>query len=438
MKNIVFPRDSDLLQRCGDAWMAGAEFRGRRRRHLNYTYGKQWCDPVSDPAGNIVEEGALIAASGKRPLTNNLIRQLVKTIVGRFREAARSEGLYATAAGSDDARNCLDELDARLLEEFVISGCAVQRVVAERRPGGTGVWIDNVDPDRFFVNAFRDPRGLDIDFLGMCHEMSPGEVINRFCRGSRSRAEALRYLYSTPEGSGGPMDSGVTPAAAPFYAAGTGKWRVIECWELRGTPVTDAYRRHSVDMAWHCTWLAPDGSVLAAYRSPFPHGSHPFAVKFYPLTAGEVHSFVEDVIDQQRTINRLVVLIDTMMAYSAKGALLYPLDQLPHGVTLADVARMWNRPDAVIPVVGMGRELPRQMVTNTADSGACRLLDMQLKLFEDVSGISDALLGRNVSGATGASLYDAQVANAAVTLSDLLATFRSFMAERSAKASRTV
>ena len=73
------------------------------------------------------------------------------------------------------------------------------------------------------------------------------------------------------------------------------------------------------------------------------------------------------------------------------------------------------------------------MITNSAESGAYRLLELQMKLFEDVSGISDALMGRNISAATGASLYDAQVRNAAIALTDLLDTFASFTTDRNAK-----
>jgi hypothetical protein len=57
-----------------------------------------------------------------------------------------------------------------------------------------------------------------------------------------------------------------------------------------------------------------------------------------------------------------------------------------------------------------------------------------MKLFEDISGVSDALLGRNVSSATGASLYESQVRNATVALTDLLESFISFTTERNSKA----
>ncbi len=433
-------RNPQLLARAFNAWLAASDMRRARRRHLRYTYGDQWCDLVDDHTGNIVTERSLLVKSGRSPQTNNLIRQLVKTIVGRYRNLADEGAFYDNTPGSVDSRNRMAELDSRLLEEFVISGCAVQRVCAERRPGGDGVWVDNVDPDAFFVNSYRDPRGFDIDFIGMLHDMSLPEVINRFAGGSRRRADALRSLYGSSIDENADMlqpDTPVgvaTPAGIDFYRPRSGRCRVIEVWQLVGRPVTDASGRLRMDMRWISTWLAPDGTVLLGEPSPWPHGSHPFVVKMYPLTDGQVHSFVEDVIDQQRTINRLVVLIDSMLASSAKGVLLYPVDQIPKGMKFDDVASMWANPNAVIPVAGQGREFPRQMVNNSADSGAYQLLNLQMKLFEDISGISDALLGRNVSASTGQALYDAQVRQAAVSLTDLLASFASFTDERRAKA----
>lgn len=434
-------RDHELLRRAYDAWLSAETLRERRRRHKRFTYGDQWSDMV-DAGGRRVVESRMIAESGRRPLTNNLIRQLVKTIVGRYRTIASEAALYDNSPGSVDSRNGMAELDARMLEEFVISGCAIQRVTSERRPRGSGVWVDNVSPESFFVNDFRDPRGFDIDFVGMIHDMTPSEIINRFGGGNSRRCDALRQLYAGRAGACAITDDGAlgspTPAGTDFFVARKDRCRAIEVWRLRGVEVTDAAGRCFADLRWHCTWLAPDATVLASFDSPYGHGSHPFAVKFYPLTDGEVHSFVEDVIDQQKTINRLVVLLDTMLASSAKGALLFPVEQLPKGVTIDDVARFWARPDALIPITGrQGIEMPRQVVTGTGDSGAFQLLTLQMKLFEDVSGISDALLGKNVPASTGANLYDAQVRNATVALADLLDTFAAFTAERSVKVEAT-
>ncbi len=433
-------RNLPLLRRAYDAWLAADDLRTRRLRQKRYTYGDQWSDIVDDLAGNRVVERNLLIEKGRRPLTNNLIRQLVKSIVGRYRNIAAEAAIYDNTPGSLDARNHMADIDCRMLEEFVISGCAIQRIVAERRPEGEGVWVDNVCPSAFFVNSFRDSRGFDIDFVGMLHDMSLPEVVNRFGRGAHSRADALQRLYASSDEIGifGSESLGSpTAVGVDFFRAASGRCRAIEVWQLEGRPTTVGGRLR-MEMVWRCTWLAPDGTVLDVCDSPYGHASHPFAVKFYPLTDGEVHSFVEDVIDQQRTINRLVVLIDSMMATAAKGALLFPVDQLPKGVTIADVSRMWASPDAVIPITGRGNSQPTQIITNTADSGAYQLLNLQMKLFEEASGVSDALMGRNVSPATGASLYDAQVRNASVSLTDLLETFTSFTTARTAKAQSVI
>ena len=75
------------------AWQQAATLRAHRTRLKNYTYGNQWADPVRDDTGNWTTEGQMIAASGRKPLTNNLIRRMVKTIVGRYRATAQELSL---------------------------------------------------------------------------------------------------------------------------------------------------------------------------------------------------------------------------------------------------------------------------------------------------------------------------------------------------------
>lgn len=84
---------------------------------------------------------------------------------------------------------------------------------------------------------------------------------------------------------------------------------------------------------WHCRWFSPMGDLLTEYESPFGHKEHPFVMKFYPLTDGEVHSLVEDVIDQQKYVNRLITLVDHILSASAKGVLLFPENAVPDGFT---------------------------------------------------------------------------------------------------------
>jgi len=50
--------------------------------------------------------------------------------------------------------------------------------------------------------------------------------------------------------------------------------------------------------------LSPFGDILDEGEIPYEHKSHPYVFKAYPFIDGEIHSFVSDVIDQQRYTNR--------------------------------------------------------------------------------------------------------------------------------------
>lgn len=461
----------DYLQLAHEAYMAASDLRKRRQRHKRYTYGAQWDDPVTGPTGEVTTEGELAAANGNRPLTNNMIRQMVKCVVGNFRNGMHDNNNGGTAVNREiSVRNALDELDSRMLEEFLISGCAIQRVVSEHRMGGCGVWVDNISPEEFFVNAFRDPRGLDIELVGMLHSMSRRELLMRFGKGSGTKAMNLNGIYDRIE-SGGHHELG-TDAENEFYTAPAGRCRVIEVWTLESRNIVKCHDRMNAGtftvspeqaaairrintergrsgqetiemlarttMRWHCRYYAPSGELLDEYDSPYMHGMHPFIVKMYPLIDGEVHSFVEDVVDQQKYINRLITLMDHVLGSSAKGVLLFPVDQKPDGISWKELGAMWANINSVIPYYrnGNGAE-PRQVVGGGEHSGANQLLDIELKLLQQISGVSGALQGQIGRADTSAALFEAQTRNASVALRDLLDTFHSFRELRNIKIAQT-
>lgn len=454
----MLPKNKSILATAYKLWRDASMLRSKRNRHKLYTYGKQWEDQVVDGNGNIMTEREFAIKSGKKPMTNNLIRQLVKCVVGRFRNSIDEYGIEEQLSQLY-AQNNLNELDSRLLEEFLISGCAIQRVSTENRQQGCGVWVDNINPSRFFVNDFKDPRGWDIELVGMLHDMSMAEVIMRFSHGDRDKALALRQLYSN--------DNHTNDSA--FFKSLNNRCRVIEVWTLecdesllchdtqRGElfKVDIAHQsilddenkqrtkngeklinsRWRIDTRWHCQYLSPDGSVLDSFDSPYRHGSHPFIVKYYPLIDGEVHSFVEDVIDQQRYINRLIVMIDHIMSTSAKGALLFPANQRHESTSWEQIAREWSKCDSVIPYnPSYGNPGPQQISTNNTNIGAFELLSLEMKLFEEVSGVGSALMGKNMSGITGSALYESQIKNATIALADIFETFNDFRKKRDHKA----
>lgn len=382
------------------------------------------------PAGERITEGEYASLNGRVPLTNNMINRVVKTIVGHFRTRCEEQEGPAT-----DDHNRLGELDARMLEEYLVSGCAIQRVVAEKRPAGEGVWVDNVNPADFFCSEIHDPRSIDAELIGMFHNWSLAETIGRFAAGSRAKAEQIKRLYGAGE-----------------------LCRVVEVWTLEATEqlrchdplnasmfVIDPQRestiaaanrkrqrrgqpkirtRFEVATGWRCRWLTPDGIELATSTA----ASHPFVVKFYPLIDGEIHPFVEGLIDQQKYINRLITLIDNMMSTSAKGVLLFPEDEISDLMTWDDVKNQWASYDGVIPYnPHPGSPGPRQVVTNPANCGAYELLNLEMKLFEQAGGAGDSLQGRLSAGVgNSAALFDAQTRASIAALADIFASFNDF------------
>lgn len=365
MKNTqenITAKTERILLAAYNAWSNGAELRRNRNRNKNFTYGKQWNDLTTDIDGNPITEGRKIRETGKKPLTNNMMRQMVKSVVGRFRNTIKDEQHNDTLS-SFIKFNQADELDSRALEEFLISGCCIQRVDFDIHCKNH-LRIDNVNINRFFVNTIQDPRAWDCEIVGQLHDLSLAELIIKVgARNNRNRASWIRDIYCN-ENTQNDIANFSTRLGAnnestfDFWYTHNNKFRAIEVWTIESTEILKCHDRKkakyftipftaksSVDKenntrrknnepeittqwditeVWRCRWFSPMGHLLTEYDSPFQHGTHPFVMKFYPLTDGEVHSFVEDVIDQQKYVNRLITLIDHIMGASAKGVLLFP------------------------------------------------------------------------------------------------------------------
>jgi hypothetical protein len=186
-----------------------------------------------------------------------------------------------------------------------------------------------------------------------------------------------------------------------------------------------------VDDYWYYYFLTPFGDILDEGETPYEHGSHPYVFLPYPFIDGEIHSFVADVIDQQRYTNRLITLYDWIMRSSAKGVLMIP-EQVLEGcqMSIDEIADEWTRFNGVIVYKAKtGVNPPQQVVANSTNIGINELLQIQLKFFEDISGVHGALQGKaGVSGTSG-TLYAQQAQNAATSLLDLLDSFSMFVVD---------
>ena len=159
----------------------------------------------------------------------------------------------------------------------------------------------------------------------------------------------------------------------------------------------------------------------------------------FPLTDGEIHAFVEDVIDQQKYVNRLITIIDHIMNASAKGVLLFPEASLPDGFSWRELRHLWANSNSIIPYTpDESGAVPQQIIARNTDIGAYQLLNTQMNLIEDISGVPGVLRGQAVSGQAGVKLYESQLENADTALADIYESFGSFRRQRNLKASSII
>ena len=437
-------QNSALLKRVQTAWNGMANLREKRTRNKNYAYGNQWCDKVLDDNGRPIREYDKLKNAGREPISNNLIRQLVKSIVGRFR--------YNLSENPDNEKNhnifsenMLDELDCRAMEEFLISGCCFQKLEKIKENQSYITRITNVNPNRIFLEYGEDARGWDCSMIGEIHDMDIADILLRLANGNRRRALSIRIV----------LDSERVNMESNFpIETEDNKFRILEvwtresreCYECLNTKTGEWYLsktavknkdtecKWTIEKVWRCHWMTQSGEVLCQYDSPFKHRSHPYSFKLYPLIDGEVHSLVEDVIDQQKHVNRLITMIDHIMGVSAKGVLFYPDNVLPDGYSWEKLRKAWSRPDSIIPYHPRFKEdKPQQIFSTPSNMGAYEMINLQMKLFEKISGVSGAMQGQSTDSKTGARLYESQVENANVSLCDIFDTFNAFRHQRNEK-----
>ena len=100
-------------------------------------------------------------------------------------------------------------------------------------------------------------------------------------------------------------------------------------------------------------------------------------------------------------------------------------------MTLSDTAQNWAAPDGVVIYRAIpGLPGPQQVVSSTADLGINGMVEQQLKLIEEISGVGGALKGSAPTSAKAASYYDSQRENSLTALADLFESFESFIARR--------
>ena len=418
-----------MITQAKEYWNRLSNFRKNRNRCRDYTFGRQWNDPI-EVDGIRMSEYEYILREGNVPLQNNLIRRIVRNVLGLFRERLPEimKQEYGEELDTMAAENSLDEIFCRTMEEFLISGMAVHRKSIGVRNGRSGIWTDSVSPGSFFFNTdSRDIRGWDLNMVGQVHRVSFDEWCRAFVKTPADFERAAR-LFGNGEKKHTIMEVWTRLPLGLYVAHDTQRGYIRkmreEEWKSCGKPKPGKW---ILEEKWRFYFLTEQGDVIMEGDSPYIHGGHPFVIKCYPFLDGEIHSFVGDLIDQQRYTNRLITLYDWVIRASAKGVLLLP-EGAVEPENLRDMANQWSRFNGVIVYKpDLTRPEPKQITGNNNNIGISELLEIQLKMMEDVSGVNGILQGNTSGGNVSGELYSRQTTNAMYSLSDLLESFRSFI-----------
>ena len=495
-KTLGNRRAFDVLAEAQMYWNNMYRFREDRERNKRYNYGDQWKDNIKVD-GKTMSEEEYIKSQGNVPLKNNLIRRLVNTVLGVYRQQAKEP--ICTARDRDEQKlgetmstilqcnmqlNRMQDVYARTMEEFLISGLIVHRKWFGWRNDKLDCWTDYVQPNNFFIDSnMRDFRGWDCSFIGEVHDISFETLCQKYAEGPED-CERFREIYNWSHDKRSyntymqQFGYSLSKNLDFFVCGDTSRCRVIEVWRKESKPRyrchdynngdvykidvedykamvedvnADRIRRGTamgmsmdeiplikakwfMDDYWYYYFLTPFGDILKEGETPYEHKSHPYVFKAYPFIDGEIHSFVNDVIDQQRYTNRLITLYDWIMRASAKGVLLFPEECMPKGMDINDIADEWSRFNGVIAIkTKNAAQLPQQIANNSTNIGITELLNLQLKFFEEISGVNGALQGKPGWSGMSASLYSQQTQNATTSLLDLLESFSQFVIDAAYK-----
>lgn len=492
----------DVLQKFSKYWSSLEVARRKMRRSVMYAYEDQWGDLVKDPETDLlITESNLIKKNGKVPLKNNMISPILKNIDGQFRnnatqsictvrdqKEAKIGEMMSIAVEYVHDLNELRELDSDSLRLMLCGGYIGQRVEYGWNPAKrmNDVWVYGCNPSRMFFNTnIEDVRTWDLTCIGEVYDMPLDKVISLFAK-SREDKGWIEQIYTVSDTylSYDGIQGRETKELDFFSVNRPDLCRVIFGWtlesreayfchdmlkgsyfyvglnEIRAIQAENQQRMNEAlsygvaeedillieyeygnEQYWYYRYLTPYGDVLQEGRSPYWHGSHNYAFHVYPMVQGKVFNFVEDFIDQQRAINRTMTLIDFIRSSSSKGVLIVD-ESAFESMTREEIIDEYVRYNGVLFCnLKNGQNLNnvvQQYNGQAAVAGDYELLNLQLKLINDISGVNSAMQGKQPSAGTAASLYAQQVQNSSLNLKGLFESFTTFRKRRDYKVMQTI
>lgn len=459
-------RERTMKYTFGDQWSDIIEYKGGRVTERRYIQQKGNIPLQNNIMISIFNTVAgLYEKQGVEPTC------FARTPDSQWLSDMMSVALQANLQDTQDS-----EIRKALFKDYICGGIAVARESYEERDTIWDSWSDYVNPYYVGFEMGSDPRHQDINLICELHDVSHEDLYFKFAREDYGLTRRiLDDVYEIDD----KRDYDIEADQNDVYdlenvsfdtPANRNCCRVIECWYKRtkpryqctdpiaqtaedarfrvevedienvrqenikrkkvydeaGVPIEDrAYitAEYIEDVFWYYTFMTPDGTILCEGECPYDYKTHPYTVKFYPFVNGEIHPFLGTVIDQQRYINRLVVMHDMAARSAAKGITIIPKGCIPDDMSPQDFADQFTEYEGLV-IYETNRinpsVRPEVITSNAVQIGTYELLQLQLQLTKDITNVSGALQGKTPSAGTSAARYQMEMQNSSVSLFSLL------------------
>ena len=470
-------KNTDLLSRAENAWLGLSDFRQTRRRNINYIYGDQWGDLVVDDDGKVMTERERIARhGGSVPLQNNHLIKIVHALTGLIAKRTTMPVCFARDADADEKSrmmtnalqtnwevNSMRELLVGQMEELMQGGISVVCEEWGSNNGEDDAYTFAVNPDYFFFESkMNDPRLWDIALIGEIRDYTYPEL--RSMLGSKTTVN-LKDIYapivSRPLSGFSSRQTMDPHEQMDFWLPADDRllrtyyvWTrqrrlryrcidrqdpqqpvfLIEEAELQSVEALNRSRpdnpivvEPTSDDVWHFSLLAPDGTVLQDYDSPYGHKNHPYVMTAYHFVNGKIYPFMSSVIDQQRYVNRLITLNDMYINSSIKGLKMIPKRSIPRNMTIDEFARQAVEVGGWIVYEPDPTGAKPEIITqNALNLGVSEMLQLQLSSINEITSVNSSLQGVPPSGNTGYARYAMEMENSSTSIAALTGKFTEF------------
>ncbi len=382
-------------------------------------------------------------------------------------------------------KNELWKFDYSQLVQLMLSGLMTSDGSYATRNGDIDIVNDFVDPFTWFCdNSMKDPRYYDCTLVGYFTDMPIDSIVGAFAMGSKERAQKIRSMYAgTSEERILEMVETWTDQRIEkdFFTPSTesyGLGRVIKVirkeskegfWihdRMKGTRYHDDTIKEAElkqenakriaeqsamgvlpenmllleynwgnDDFWKYYFLTPYGEMLHEMRNPFWHGNASIIFELHEFFVGKIYPFVKDLIDTQKQINKLSAISELLTKFSAKSLMFMPVEAIAadDGYGMDYLQKEITSFDGIIPY----------HETNTPSGGKptyentvaqaftpLNVVNMYLKLSENVSGVYGALQGSAPTSGTPAQMYAQQSQNSATSLNGIFEAMNSYRTRR--------